>query len=128
MDDSTQPNRMEFLPRVIRAKNAHAYLGMDRNRFNREVKPHLIAVPIGVQGLGYDRFDLDKWWEEYKRRNGMPGALLKAEGEEQWVEKLQDSVAGRTSPAERGTFTRCSTARQFMKVVAQVTKKKRKGT
>ncbi|TAN84032.1 MAG: hypothetical protein EPN14_02475 [Gallionella sp.] len=52
MDDSTQPNRMEFLPRVIRARNAHVYLGMDRNRFNREVKPHLIAVPIGVQGLG----------------------------------------------------------------------------
>lgn len=54
--------KSDFLPRVLRAGEAPQYLGMDRNRFNREVKPHLIAIPIGIQGVAYDRFDLDAWF------------------------------------------------------------------
>ena len=38
-------------PRVIRFRDAPAYLGMDRNRFNAEVRPHLTEVPIGTQGI-----------------------------------------------------------------------------
>ena len=116
-----------FLPRVIRAKDAYGYLGMDRNRFNREVKPHLIAIPIGTQGVAYDRIDLDAWWEEYKRRNGQPGALLK-EGEELWENECQVSTAGRTSQAVCGTLTKSSTANAFAKAVERATKKKQKAT
>ena len=29
------------LPRIIRLRDAPAYLGMDKNRFNAEVRPHL---------------------------------------------------------------------------------------
>jgi len=101
---------------------------MDRNRFAREVKPHLVAVPIGVQGIGYDRFDLDTWWEVYKKRNGQPGALLKLEGEEQWENECQDSTVGRTSPAVCGTLTKSSAANAFAKAVELATKRKRKGT
>jgi predicted DNA-binding transcriptional regulator AlpA len=32
---------------------------MNRNRFNAEVRPHLIEIPIGKQGIGFDRLDLD---------------------------------------------------------------------
>jgi hypothetical protein len=127
MGDSAQPNCMELLPRVIRAKHAHVYLGMDRNRFNREVKPHLIAVPIGVQGLGYDRVDLDKWWEEYKRRNGRPGALCK-EGGEQWEEAQRGSAGAPTSQEASGISRRSSTVVRFMKAVEQATQSKRKDT
>ena len=42
-------------PRVIRAKLAAGYLGMDRNRFNREVKPYLVAVPILLAVTGLDQ-------------------------------------------------------------------------
>jgi hypothetical protein len=28
-------------------------------RFNREVRPHLWVVPIGMQGIAFDRGDLD---------------------------------------------------------------------
>jgi hypothetical protein len=119
---------MEFQPRVIRANVAHAYLGMDRNRFNREVKPRLVAVPIGTQGIGYDRFDLDSWWEEYKRRNGRPGALWKNEGEEQWEEAQQGCVGDPTSQVASGTSKKSSTVAQFTKAVEQATKQKRKGT
>jgi hypothetical protein len=45
---------------------------MDRNRFNREVRPYLCEIPIGAQGVAFDRVDLDTWLEEYKSRNGRP--------------------------------------------------------
>ncbi len=40
-------------------RDAPAYLGMDKNRFNREVRPTLTTIPIGIQGLAFDRVDLD---------------------------------------------------------------------
>ena len=61
-----------ILPRVIRAKHAPAYLGMCRDVFRREVKPFVTQVPIGSQGIGYDRLELDAWWEHYKESNGWP--------------------------------------------------------
>ncbi len=50
---------------------------MDRNRFNVEVRPHLIEIPIGATGVAFDRVDLDAWADQYKARNGRPGVLLK---------------------------------------------------
>jgi hypothetical protein len=61
-----------LLPRLIRFRDAPFYLGMDRNRFNREVRPHLVEIRIGRQGVAFDRLDLDAWVEEKKRRNGRP--------------------------------------------------------
>jgi hypothetical protein len=118
---------MDFLPRVIRAKDAPAYLGMDRNRFQKEIKPYLLAVAIGSQGIGYDRIDMDLLWEQYKRRNGRPGALYK-EGEGQWEEAQRGSVGAPTRQAVSGISTRSSTAAQFTKAVEQATKLRRKGT
>lgn len=63
---------MHINPRVIRAKDAPAYLGMIRSIFNRDVKPHVANIPIGTQGIGYDRLELDHWLEHYKQRNGCP--------------------------------------------------------
>jgi len=62
------------LPRFIRLRDAPDYLGMDRNRFNRSVRPHLVAIPIGKQGIAFDRLDLDDWADQYKSRNGRPAA------------------------------------------------------
>lgn len=117
-----------ILPRVIRAKDAPRYLGMDRNRFAREVRPYLISIPIGKQGKGYDRLDLDSWFEQYKKRNGQPGALLKLEGEEQWENECQGFTGARTNRVAHGTLTKSSTDNAFAKAVEQATKKKRKGT
>jgi hypothetical protein len=122
---STNLHQIEFIPRVIRASNAHIYLGMDRNRFAREVKPYLVSVPIGKQGIGYDRLDLDAWWVDYKSRNGRPGALY-IEGEELWEEAQQGSADGPINQVVSGTSKKSSTVAQFMKAVAQATKQKRK--
>jgi hypothetical protein len=61
-----------LLPRLIRFRDAPFYLGMDRNRFNAEVRPYLTEVPIGKQGVGFDRLELDAWFDEYVARNGRP--------------------------------------------------------
>jgi hypothetical protein len=34
-----------LLPRLIRLRDAPQYLGMDRNRFNAEVRPYLTEIP-----------------------------------------------------------------------------------
>jgi len=63
-----------LLPRLVRLRDAPAYLGMDRNRFNCEVRPHLTNIPIGQQGIAFDRLELDAWVEDYVSRNGRPAA------------------------------------------------------
>ena len=60
-------------PRLIRLRDAPFYLGMDRNRFNAEVRPSLTEIPIGTQGVAFDRVELDDWVENHKSRNGRPG-------------------------------------------------------
>ncbi len=61
------------IPRFFRLRDAPAYLGMDRNRFNAEVRPYLTEIPIGEQGIAFDRLELDAWADDYIRRNGRPG-------------------------------------------------------
>jgi hypothetical protein len=58
----------------VRLRDAPDYLGMDRNRFNRLVRPNLVVIPIGRQGIAFDRLDLDDWADQYKSRNGRPAA------------------------------------------------------
>ena len=58
-----------ILPRVLRLKDAPHYLGMDIHRFNAEVRPYVQQVSIGIQGIGFDRLDLDAWFEQYKSRS-----------------------------------------------------------
>ena len=65
----------QIQPRIIRLKNAPQYLGMNRNLFNKAVRPDLIEVPIGQQGIGFDRLDLDAWIDVYKQRNAAPGSI-----------------------------------------------------
>ena len=57
-----------IIPRAIRLKDAPAYLGMDKNRFNSEVRPYIKNIRIGIQGIAFDRYDLDKWFDDYKAK------------------------------------------------------------
>jgi hypothetical protein len=69
-----QANYKATAPRFLRLRDAPSYLGMDKNRFNRDVRPCIAAIPIGSQGIAFDRLDLDTWADEYKSRNGRPAA------------------------------------------------------
>jgi hypothetical protein len=111
----------EILPRVIRLRDAPHYLGMNPNLFNDEVRPHLTEIPIGKQGIGFDRLDLDAWFEDYKSRNGRPG---KRKG----VDKLWDARRSLVSLTGKGygTSTRLSEEEEFAKALERATSKKRK--
>jgi len=109
-----------LLPRFIRLRDAPFYLGMDRNRFNAEVRQLLTSIPIGRQGVAFDRLELDAWVEEYISRNGRPGRL---QGERLWdaVGDRRASVSG----AAFGTSTNGSKGGEFAKALAQINWPKR---
>ncbi len=57
---------MNIQPRFIRKRDAPAYLGMSEKVFVADVEPHIVAIPIGNQGVAYDRFDLDEFADKLK--------------------------------------------------------------
>jgi len=104
-------------PRVVRFRDAPHYLGMDRNRFNAEVRPYLTEVPIGIQGIGFDRLELDAWFEDYKSRNGRPAR----KGVGIWdANKYPVSSCG----AGSGISTSASSGGEFAKALAQLNSRK----
>jgi hypothetical protein len=88
-----------FIPRLIRLRDAPFYLGMDRNRFNSEVRPYLTEIPVGTQGIAFDRLELDAWVEQYKSRNGRPG---QPRGDRLWDANARQ---GSTNAVESGKST-----------------------
>jgi hypothetical protein len=109
-----------LLPRLVRLRDAPHYLGMDRNRFKAEVRPLLTVIPIGKQGVAFDRLELDRWADEYISRNGRPG---RSKGKTIWdVNAPQAS----TSVAESGTSTNSSEVAEFAKVLEKVISRKQK--
>jgi hypothetical protein len=107
-----------LLPRLIRFRDAPFYLGMDRNRFNAEVRPYLTEVPIGKQGVGFDRLELDAWFDEYVARNGRPAR----KGNDTWdANEFPASSRG----AGYGISTNGSKDGEFAKALDQIASRKR---
>ena len=113
------PQRPPLIPRLIRLRDAPFYVGMDRNRFNSEVRPYLIQIPIGEQGIAFDRLELDAWVDQYKSRNGRPG---QPKGELTWDEKGRQGSLKEPVP---GISINKPTDGVFAKAVEQITSKKR---
>ena len=80
MKSRIAPNDIEMhaqiAPRVIRHRDAPAYLGMDRNRFDAEVRPGVTEVAMGQRGIAFDRLELDAWWETHMIQSGRPGRAV----------------------------------------------------
>lgn len=113
----TMSTKLAVLPRIIRFRDAPGYVGMDRNRFNSEVRPHLTEVPIGAQGIGFDRLEIDHWVDDYIARNGRPAQ----KGENPW-----DAKECLASPNEMGsgTSTKESSGGAFARALEQVARKR----
>jgi hypothetical protein len=112
-----------ILPRLIRLRDAPRYLGMDRNRFNAEVRPYLIEIPIGKQGIAFDRLDLDAWVDDYKDRNGCPGKAMG--GKPPWDKKFHQ---GSENEEKSITSGKQSDITEFEKALARATLRKQKCT
>ncbi len=111
----------DLAPRIVRFRDAPRYLGMDRNRFNAEVRPYVTEVPIGKQGVGFDRLELDAWFDDYKSRNGRPprkGSIV-------WD---ANEYPASSSGAGSGMSTNVSAGGEFARALKQLTSKKRKGS
>lgn len=110
-----------LLPRFIRVKYAPKYLGMDKNRFNDEVRPYLTEIPIGVQGIAFDRLELDAWAAQYKARYGRP-----ATGGKLWD---ADTCQASETEAESGTLkSKSRDTDSFARAVKRATAPKPKPT
>jgi len=115
-------NESPLLPRLVRFRDAPFYLGMDRNRFNAEVRPQLTEIPIGTQGIAFDRLELDAWVEQYKSRNGRPA---QPKGKLTWDEREHPVLSTGAVP---GTSTNASEVAEFAKALAKATSRKRRST
>ena len=89
LNDALSIRGVVILPRIIRLRDAPDYLGMDKNRFNAEVRPLIIEMNIGSHGIGFDRLDLDAWVDDYKHRTGRSNSL---KGIKTW-DKQQPALA-----------------------------------
>jgi len=57
-------------PRILRLRDAPRYCGVDKNRFNAEFRPFLTEIPIGTQGVGFDRVEIDMLLDDYIASRG----------------------------------------------------------
>lgn len=113
--------RIVILPRVIRLRDAPAYLGMDRNRFGAEVRPFVTTIPIGKQGIAFDRLELDAWLDDYVSCNGRP-----AERSQLWDAK--NHQASRNGGASGGLTSESKDTEEWRKAVARLTSRRRSNT
>jgi len=91
---------------------------MDRNRFNAKVRPYLVEIRIGKQGIAFDRLELDAWVELYISRNGCPA---EPSGENSW-QRERHPVS--LNEAKSGTSTRRSLEGEFRAALEQAASKK----
>ncbi|MGZ8942394.1 MAG: hypothetical protein ACXW00_06450 [Methylobacter sp.] len=120
---ATKSKSSVLLPRFIRYRDAPAYLGMDRNRFNGEVRPFITAIPIGKQGIAFDRLDLDAWADDYIERNGRPSD--QASGGTLWDASERQDYG---NAVNTGTLkNKSKELADFSKALARTASKKRNG-
>ena len=115
---------VQLLPRLIRLRDVPDYLGMDRHRFNDDVRPLLTEIPIGSQGIAFDRLDLDAWVDDYKQCSGRPAATNLRSLEIWDVNERRVS----TNVVTSGILTRKSSDADFVRALALATSRKPKST
>lgn len=116
-------NTPSLQSRIIRAKQAPGYLGMCRDVFNRVVRPHVSEFPIGQQGVGFDRIELDKWADAYIAENSIK-KFQRLEAPPPLIDTLQSGRKKR-APAMIGKGSRISlhrpsTSEEFYKLVDEI--------
>jgi predicted DNA-binding transcriptional regulator AlpA len=111
-----------ILPRFIRAGEAYGYLGMCRDEFNKTVRPNVREFPIGKQGVGFDRLELDAWADAYVESKAIEKAANQdnnqprsgRQGVSKWRER---QCPASTSGTGYGTSTRSSEVTDFKKAL-----------
>jgi hypothetical protein len=115
-----------MLPRIIRLRDAPAYLGMDKNRFNAEVRPCLHEQRMGKQGVAFDRLELDAWADRYFGGNGRSEQPEELIGNVPNSPKAQHGAKGRTGRITKLSISNSGTATgAFAALAERLIRKKR---
>jgi hypothetical protein len=114
-------SKAAIVPRVLRLRDAPRYLGMDRNRFNTEVRPFLTNIPIGRQGIAFDRLELDAWVDDYVSRNGRPAKRSKTWDAKSHPVSKSEAVFGGSTRESKDTG-------EWQKAVARLASRRRSNT
>lgn len=108
-----------MLCRLYRLRDAPRYLGIDRNRFNADVRPYLTEIPIGNQGIAFDRLELDAWADQYKAVRGRPP--------EKEASCLEEKCQGSSNVVTSGTLiSKSKDTGDFEKAVERLALRKQK--
>ncbi|MDD2018110.1 hypothetical protein NPS33_25020 [Pseudomonas putida] len=138
MANATAAVQPGLLPRIIRAGDAPGYLGMCRDEFKNTVRPFVREFPIGKQGIGFDRLELDAWVDAYieamavekaaDQDNNRPRSerLAVTSKENPWPKR--QSQASRKCRAASGKSTRSTGESEFKRALALVTGKRQSNT
>ena len=112
---------IKLQPRALRHKDAAAYLAVNVNYFNKNIRPYLTEIKYGPQMVAFDRCELDDWFDNYMSSNGRPSQL---KGDiDKWDERKSPvSLTGRAP----GMSTRLSEGQGFAKALERVKSKKLK--
>ncbi|WP_342615904.1 hypothetical protein Q7W52_16995 [Pseudomonas kurunegalensis] len=138
MANATAAVQPGLLPRIIRAGDAPGYFGMCRDEFKNTVRPFVREFPIGKQGIGFDRLELDAWVDAYieamavekaaDQDNNRPRSerLAVTSKENPWPKR--QSQASRKCRAASGKSTKSTGESEFKRALALVTGKKQSNT
>tara|TARA_R110002049_G_scaffold282589_3_gene462443 strand:+ start:2711 stop:3061 length:351 start_codon:yes stop_codon:yes gene_type:complete len=113
---------LAFQPRIIRAGQAPGYCGMNERLFNKEIRPKLTVIKLAVQGIGFDRFEIDEALDQYIAEYGRAPEVNKEQKCKN--EERQDSLSLTAS----GISTRQSMVSDFAKAAKQAKSKKLKSS
>jgi hypothetical protein len=106
-------------------RDAPAYLGMDRHRFNTDVRPLIQTISIGNQGIAFDRLDLDAWVDQYKKRSNCPTVFDRPRASDEMVTQNAKERKARTNIGKYGKSTKRYSDGDFEKAVELVSRKAR---
>lgn len=108
-------------PRVIRHRDAAAYLGVNTAFFNKHIRPNLTEVRYGPQMVAFDRCELDEWFDKFKSSNGRPAS---EEGRDNQCRPRSKKSPVSSLGGKSGGSTKGCLEREFAKVVEQVISRK----
>jgi len=110
-------------PRIIRAGQAPGYCGMCRAEFDKHIRPYLKEIKIGVQGIGFDRIEIDQALDDYIARYSQSPKAVK--GDESCKNVKGPRLVSSSSTVSGGS-TRLSTEKGFAEALARAKGKKPK--
>nr|WP_238347525.1 MULTISPECIES: hypothetical protein [unclassified Pseudomonas] len=138
MANATAAVQPGLLPRILRVGEAPGYLGMCKEEFKNTVRPYVREFPIGKQGVGFDRLELDAWMDAYieamavekasNQDNNRPRSVSTAAESKETPWPKRQSQGSRKCQAASGKSTRSTGENEFKRALALVKGKKQSST